>query len=535
MQVLDRINSLVEQSGSITINECGTVEGNPVVIHPHRKFRMFLTVNPSYGEVSRAMRNRGVEIYLMEPCWLVDQICSRNLEEVELKEVKRFIVLSGIPVSKVVEMMAKAHIYAKREGSHLDVSITYLELSRWVQLFQRLITNGNRPAWSLQVSWEHTYLSSLGEGKGKEIVSQAAGLYLSMSEVYDFISSDDGMLCLPGGWPTPLTLRDYVSHSREANVRQNIMYLESVGSQIASRLYSDALNRCSSGKPSFAGRSTMIHLMDAAGLHKLMFPRAPTDTLANCGGSELELVLAQQKLSLAADWAMEQATENDYRLYIQWFEWFGTRLQPFFSFFNWYSDLLKKELQHSIWTRIFQLRSEIMSLCGNGRDLISIPILSMELIDLCPSGGMLKSWRVLLMSLIKCVSLLRVSLQQWSKEKGYNHDYKIQTFEPVLTSLRRVEEKVLDLLVESPSFDVLFKLYSDLIKHHILFWDSLISSQSDRRLIYWRSLMKRTKELQGTCPAEVEELRVSSGDELTVQHLTSLSLFRFLLWHHLVL
>lgn len=527
MQVLDRINSLVEQSGSITINECGTVEGKPVVLHPHPKFRMFLTVNPSYGEVSRAMRNRGVEIYLMQPCWLPDQICGEKLEEIELREVKRFIALSGIPVGRLVDMMAKAHMFAKHEGSHLDVSITYLELSRWVQLFQRLITNGNRPAWSIQISWEHTYLSSFGKEKGKDIVSQAASSYLSMSELYKFTSSEDCLLCLPGGWPNPLKLRDYVSHSKEACVRQNIMYLESLGSEIASHMFSGNLNRATKGKTPPAGGSRMIHLMDAMSLHRLMFPKETNDVIANYGAqSELELDLARKKLYFAADWVIEQATESDYWLYIWWFEWFGSWLQPFFSFFNWFSNLLKKELQHSIWTRIFQLRSELMSLSEMDKVSTSIPILSMELIDVCPSVGVLNQCCILLRNLIKCVSLLRHSLQQWSKENEYNHGLKTQPFEPVFTSLRRVEEKVLDLLVESPSFDVLFKSYSDLLEHHILFWNSIISSQIECRLISWRSLMKDAVKLQGICPAEAELFQASSCGELNIPFE-----FPFLLFH----
>ncbi|KAL3632042.1 hypothetical protein CASFOL_025026 [Castilleja foliolosa] len=494
--VLDRINSLVEQSGSITINECGTVEGNPVVVHPHPKFRMFLTVNPCYGEVSRAMRNRGVEIYLMQPWWLKDPICGNDVDEFELREVKRFITLCGIPVGKLVDMMAKSHIYAKREGLSLDVSITYLELSRWVQLFQRLIQNGNQPAWSIQISWEHTYLSSFGEGKGKDVVSRAAGLFLSVSELYDFTSSEDCLLCLPGGWPTPLKLRDYVSYSKEACIRQNIMYLESVGSQIASQMYRSNLKRGSKRKMPLDGGSKMIHLMDAT---LLMYPKDSNGVLGNsCSQIELELVvlekkLAKKKLAFAADWVIEQATESDYQLYIYWFEWFGSRLQPFFSFFNKFSVLLKTGLNYSIWRRIFELRRELMSQSANNKDFTSHPI-SVGVSNSCP----------LLNNLIKCVGSLRLSLQQWSVEDGYSHNFKTQPFKPVLTSLRGVEKRVLDLLVESSTFGVLFKSYSDLFDHHTLFWRSVILSQTERRLISWRSLMKDAVKLKEICPAEAQ-------------------------------
>lgn len=95
------------------------------------------------------MRNRGVEIYMMQPDWLPDQICAKLHSEMYLREIKRFIALSGIPMGRLVDMMAKAHLFAKHEGPHCNISITYLELSRWVQLFHRLITNGNQPVWSI--------------------------------------------------------------------------------------------------------------------------------------------------------------------------------------------------------------------------------------------------------------------------------------------------------------------------------------------------------------------------------------------------
>ncbi|EPX73650.1 midasin [Schizosaccharomyces octosporus yFS286] len=63
--VLDRLNSLLESGGTLTVNERPTESGMPKVIKPHPNFRLFLTVNPYYGELSRAMRNRGVEIYML--------------------------------------------------------------------------------------------------------------------------------------------------------------------------------------------------------------------------------------------------------------------------------------------------------------------------------------------------------------------------------------------------------------------------------------------------------------------------------------
>lgn len=62
--VLDRLNSLMETNGSLIINECSSEDGSPRLLQPHPNFRLFLTVDPKYGELSRAMRNRCVELYL---------------------------------------------------------------------------------------------------------------------------------------------------------------------------------------------------------------------------------------------------------------------------------------------------------------------------------------------------------------------------------------------------------------------------------------------------------------------------------------
>ncbi|KAG0682446.1 hypothetical protein C6P42_002987 [Pichia californica] len=62
--VLDRLNSLLETNGTLIINECTNDDGSPRVIKTHPNFRLFLTSDPKYGELSRAMRNRSVEIYV---------------------------------------------------------------------------------------------------------------------------------------------------------------------------------------------------------------------------------------------------------------------------------------------------------------------------------------------------------------------------------------------------------------------------------------------------------------------------------------
>ena len=60
--VLDRLNSLMEEDGELVLSECGTgKDGTARVLRRHPNFRLFLTMNPTFGPISRPMRNRCVE------------------------------------------------------------------------------------------------------------------------------------------------------------------------------------------------------------------------------------------------------------------------------------------------------------------------------------------------------------------------------------------------------------------------------------------------------------------------------------------
>ncbi|KAJ5175879.1 Midasin [Penicillium canariense] len=69
--VLDRLNSLTEPNGTLILNEQRTEDGSARIITPHPNFRLFMTMDPRHGELSRAMRNRCIEICFM-PCEIQD-------------------------------------------------------------------------------------------------------------------------------------------------------------------------------------------------------------------------------------------------------------------------------------------------------------------------------------------------------------------------------------------------------------------------------------------------------------------------------
>ncbi len=63
--VLDRLNSLCEVGGSLVLSERGTTTEGIPIYRPHPDFRLVLAFDPQHGELSRAMRNRGIEISFM--------------------------------------------------------------------------------------------------------------------------------------------------------------------------------------------------------------------------------------------------------------------------------------------------------------------------------------------------------------------------------------------------------------------------------------------------------------------------------------
>ncbi|KAK3220425.1 hypothetical protein Dsin_014395 [Dipteronia sinensis] len=504
--VLDRINSLVEPCGAITVNECGTIDGKPLVLQPHPNFRMFLTINPSYGEVSRAMRNRGVEIYMMPPYWLFDEGSRLTLEDSALKEAERFLALSGIPAGKLVESMAKAHVYAVVEGLHFNKHITYLELARWVQLFQQLLMNGNQPMWSLQISWEHIYLSSLGETEGENIISYVKNAYLSMIELSESHSSLGCTLCVSGGWPIPLKLRDFVWYSKEACVRQNCMYLEFLGGQYASREFHNRRSGNPTDQTLTASNCGLSYLMNVKMLQKIMFPKVSIGMDSNTSGNiEFNSHVTNKMLLFAANWTIEQATASDFQLHLLWFSWFSSLLQPYCLIFNSFLSSLKAELEDHIWKDIFCLHQELAHLNQVDLDSHPVALLSMELVDITASNDTSKAQSELLSNAINCVDLLRLSYQQWNAEKEHDYTGDAWYFQPILDSLCNLEKQVLKMVAKSSS-DQLIQLYTDLLEGHILFWKSVTSSQSDSLLISWRSLMKNASKLLYFCPEEVENV-----------------------------
>eukprot|EP00850_Spirogloea_muscicola_P002909 SM000011S19087 [mRNA] locus=s11:783175:828718:+ [translate_table: standard] len=182
--VLDRLNPLLEPGGCILVNERGMVGGRAVVATAHPRFRLFLLMDPAAGEVSRAMRNRGVEIFLLPPNWqkdgpeeplgavldahrntscqlLVDLGLYRRTEgplsltptDTSFRDSLRILALAGIPGWHLPAAMSSAH----EEAQALSRTVTTRELAHWASLTSALLVQGTPSDCSLASGWLHTY------------------------------------------------------------------------------------------------------------------------------------------------------------------------------------------------------------------------------------------------------------------------------------------------------------------------------------------------------------------------------------------
>ncbi|KAB7497678.1 Midasin, partial [Armadillidium nasatum] len=78
--VLDRLNGLLEPGGTLVMNERGSVDSDVLTITPHPNFRLFLTMDPQHGEISRNFSKTGQRLKV------------KKFIETSLKSLKKFLV-----------------------------------------------------------------------------------------------------------------------------------------------------------------------------------------------------------------------------------------------------------------------------------------------------------------------------------------------------------------------------------------------------------------------------------------------------------
>ncbi len=148
--VLDRLNPLLEPRGVLYLNECGTGPAGPRMIRPHPDFRLFLLLDPKHGEVSRAMRNRGIEVFALPPA---------GGAAGGAEDAAAVLGLAGVPGVALPRAMAAAHgAVVAAAGARHRRAPSLRELKRWARLAAALAGRGWEAWAALAHGFEHVYV-----------------------------------------------------------------------------------------------------------------------------------------------------------------------------------------------------------------------------------------------------------------------------------------------------------------------------------------------------------------------------------------
>lgn len=208
--VLDRLNPLLEPNGTLFLNECGIGPEGPRILKPHPNFKLFLAFDPRHGEVSRAMRNRGIELYLLPS--------TAASKEVGQAEAEMVLNLQGLPGYQLPECLAKTHQEVAAQAMHRHSRPPSLrELQRWGDLLVALRQQGWTLRQALVTAFEEVYLQPERSQDAKEMSRQSlehhcSSLLLSLSPTPSSSRFPlSGTLYRPASWPIPLSVSSFAT------------------------------------------------------------------------------------------------------------------------------------------------------------------------------------------------------------------------------------------------------------------------------------------------------------------------------------
>ncbi|XP_042247008.1 midasin [Thunnus maccoyii] len=192
--VLDRLNALLEPGGSLTINERGVIDGKTPKITPHPNFRLFLTMDPVHGELSRAMRNRGVEVYIPGEhegvCW-------------DTLDLKTLLHTAGVTGDCVCDLLIEIHKSIKSAIWDSPAS-SLASLIHAATLLSCQLQRGVDLPSALQHACGEAYSFSQRTTASQKQAQQVIEQHLAILDTEDWGS---GLLCAgvwPDGFPSAL-------------------------------------------------------------------------------------------------------------------------------------------------------------------------------------------------------------------------------------------------------------------------------------------------------------------------------------------
>ena len=154
--VLDRLLPLLEPNGVLRLNERGLIDGQVSEIVPHPNFRIFFTVDPKYGDISRAMRNRGIEIGMTA---LPTEAGSVDMVSLIARSMQLYAPVLFDRMTHFHNSISK-HSYAALKPSSaipIDNSLGLTQLLHWAELTLDQLQRGESIGEALKLSMEQVY------------------------------------------------------------------------------------------------------------------------------------------------------------------------------------------------------------------------------------------------------------------------------------------------------------------------------------------------------------------------------------------
>lgn len=196
--VLDRLNSLLEPNGVLNINERHSEDGSVRMVKPHPNFRLFMTMDPQHGELSRAMRNRNTELFISKPEAMevddridltfdsattrlaqVQKVLSSTLRSSDLNNIA-WICLDNLALTD--HSLANSWLGQISAGLIEMASESHRVIQSVVQLFERLMVSGKDIVQSIQTMYHK--------------ISRHMGLPLGFEDAQVSECGRRGLICL---------------------------------------------------------------------------------------------------------------------------------------------------------------------------------------------------------------------------------------------------------------------------------------------------------------------------------------------------
>ena len=159
--VLDRLNCLLEPGGKLLLAESGLQR----VVVPQPNFRIFFTMDPVFGEISRALRNRCVEIYFLNEC-----DATQTLGENLLSTTTASLPQCTEKIPKISNLVNIETIFSGSHNVALCKVLSYSLIGKDPSLIGRMVLDGIDPN-RLRFAYDIEVPIALGLSRNLHILS----------------------------------------------------------------------------------------------------------------------------------------------------------------------------------------------------------------------------------------------------------------------------------------------------------------------------------------------------------------------------